>query len=113
MSDELSSKLPLLPGKDGQQVSRVSLSLNDVTECLDEPTALGCVPPAVEAWHGAVGNQKVSMAGDPVGGHTVRLSPLTIVHHLDSMVQLVSLASLQSITSQSPQSFSPLVPLPT
>ena len=73
------------------------LSLNDVTECLDEPTALGCVPPTVEARDSAVGNQKVSMAGDPVGGHAVRLSPLPIVHHLDSVVQLVSLASLQSI----------------
>ena len=80
------------------------LSLNDVTECLDEPTALGCVSPAVEARDGAVGNQKVCMAGDPVGGHSIRLSPLTIVHHLDSMVQLVSLASLQLITYQSSQS---------
>ena len=78
--------------------------LNDMTECLDEPTALGGVPPAVEAGHSAVGNKKVGMAGDPVGGHTVSLSAFTIVHHLDSMVQLVSLASLQSMTNQSPQS---------
>ena len=71
------------------------LSLNDVTECLDEPAALGGVPPAVEARDGAVGNQKVGMAGDPVRGHAVRLSPgLPIVHHLHSVVQLVSLASL-------------------
>ena len=91
----------------------MSLSLDDVTEGLDEPASLGGVPPAVEARHGAVGNKKVCMAGDPVGGHTVRLSPLTSVHHLHSVVQLVSLASLQSIISQSPQSFSPLVPLPT
>ena len=76
----------------------MSLPLNDVTECLYEPTALGCVPPAVEAGDGAVGNQKVGMAGDPVGGHTVSLRPLPSVHHLDSVVQLVPLAGLQSTT---------------
>ena len=46
----------------------MSLPLNDVTECLYEPTALGCVPPAVEAGDGAVGNQKVGMAGYFIGG---------------------------------------------
>ena len=66
-----------------------------MAECLDEPTALGGVPPAVEAGHGAVGNKKVCVAGDPVGGHPVSLSPLTSVHHLHSVVQLVPLASLQ------------------
>ena len=82
--------------------------LNDMAECLDEPTALGGVPPAVEAWHGAVGNKKVCMTGDPVGGHTVSLSPLlTSVHHLHAVVQLVPLASLHTRTNQSPQSLPP------
>ena len=71
------------------------LLLNDVTEGLNEPAALRGVPPAVEAWHSAVGNQKVGMAGDPVRGNSVRLRPgLPSVHHLDPVVQLVALASL-------------------
>ena len=71
------------------------LSLNDVTECLDEPAALGGVPPAVEARDSAVGDKKVGMAGDPVRGNSVRLRPgLPSVHHLDTVVQLVALASL-------------------
>ena len=56
--------LSLLPGKDGQQVPGVHLSLHDMTECLDEPTAVGAVPPAEEARDGAAGNQKVCTAGD-------------------------------------------------
>ena len=57
-----------LPGKDGQEVSRVRLPLNDVTECLYEPTALGGVPPAVEARHRGVGEKEVSVERGPVGG---------------------------------------------
>ena len=42
-----------VPGEYGEQVPGVSLPLNDVTEGLYEPAALGGVPPAVEAWHSA------------------------------------------------------------
>ena len=45
--------------------------LNDMAECLDEPTALGGISPAVEARDSAVGDKKVGMAGDPVCGHTM------------------------------------------
>ena len=42
-----------------------------------------------------VGNKKVSMAGDPVGGWSIMISAMfTSVHHFHTVVQLVSLASL-------------------
>ena len=71
--------------------------LNDMAECLDEPTALGGISPAVEARDSAVGDKKVGMAGDPVCGHTISLSTFPRVNHLHSVVQLVSLTSLQSV----------------
>ena len=55
----------LVPGEYGEQVPGVSLPLNDVTEGLYEPAALGGVPPAVEARNCAVDYQKVRMIGNP------------------------------------------------
>ena len=43
----------LVPGQYGQEVPGVSLSLDHVAEGLDEPAALGDVPPAVETRNGA------------------------------------------------------------
>lgn len=50
---EVEGDLPGHPGQDGQQVPGVRLSLDHVTQGLDEPTALGSVPPTVEARDGA------------------------------------------------------------
>ena len=46
---EVEGDLPGHPGQDGQEVPGVSLSLDNITQGLDEPTALGGVSPAVES----------------------------------------------------------------
>ena len=55
--------LSLLPGKDGQQVPGVHLSLHDMTKCLDEPTTPEGISETFEARDGAAGNQKVCTVG--------------------------------------------------
>ena len=88
---KVEGNLPGDPGQDGQKVSGVGLSLDDIAQGLDEPTALSGVSPAVESRNSAVSNQKVRVAWYFVGGGS---SVMLSGHHLDTMIQLVSLASL-------------------